>query len=165
MWLKVNLLNQSLFLKQLKIDSLEWFKMYRLCHSLYTVRLVLNTSLFSEVSYLENFITLLFMSCHIKKPFSSSKKCCDLAAKISSYSEIMCSCKECVTCSIACCVRSKSFKCAECLLHTFWKCNLVISETEWACVQRNCLCLCTEIQKTLAHLVCLKKQQNLIKTH
>ena len=131
MWLEINLLNQSLFLKWLEVDSLEWFKMYELCCSLHTVRLMLNTSFFSEASCFKNFITLLFISCYIKKPFSSSKKHCDLAAKISSYSEIMCSCKEYVTCLIICHVESKSFKCAECLLHTFWKYNLVISETEW----------------------------------
>ena len=90
LWLEINSLDQLLFLKQLKINSLKWFKTYRLCCSLYTVRLVLNTSLFSEASYLENFITLLFISSCIKKFFSSSKKCCDLAAKILSYLKIMC---------------------------------------------------------------------------
>ena len=91
--------------------------------------LVLNTSLFSEASYLKNFITLLFMSSHIKKSFSSSKKYCDLAAKILSYSEIIYSCKEYVTHLVICYVESKSFKCAECLSHTFQKCDLVISKT------------------------------------
>ena len=65
------------------------------------------------------------MSSHIKKLFSSLKKCCDLTAKISSYSEIMCSCKECITYSIICYVESESFKCVECLLHTFWKYDLL----------------------------------------
>ena len=91
---------------------------------------MLNTSLFSKVSCLENFITLLFMSSYIKKSFSSLKKCCDLAAKILSYSEIMCSCKECVTCLIICHIEPESFKCVKCLLYTFYKCDLVISETE-----------------------------------
>ena len=118
LWLKINSLNQLLFLKWLKINSLKWFKIYRLCCSLYTIRLVLNTSSFSEASYLKNFITLLFMSCCIKKSFSSLKKCCDLVVKISSYSEIMCSCKEYVTCSVIYHVESESFKCAECLSHT-----------------------------------------------
>ena len=119
LWLEVDSLNWLLFLKWLEIDSLEWFKIYRLCHSLYIVKLMLNTSFFFEASYLKNFITLLFMSCHIKKSSSSSKKCCDLAAKISSYSKIMCSCKECVTHLVICCIKSESFKCAECLSHTF----------------------------------------------
>ena len=135
-----------------------------MCHSLYTVKLMLNTSFFFKASCLENFITLLFMSCCIKKSFSSLKKCCDLAAKISSYSEITCFCKECVTCLVICCVESESFKCAECLLHTFWKYDLIISETEWVHVQRNYFCLCTKIQKTLTYLIHLQKQQNLIKT-
>ena len=135
-----------------------------MCHSLYTIRFMLNTSFFFKASYLKNFITLLFMSYYIKKLFSSLKKCCDLTAKISSYSEIMCSCKECVTYSVICHVESESFKCAECLSHTFWKCNLVISETEWAHVQRNHLCLHIKIQKTLTYLIHLQKQQNLIKT-
>ena len=123
---------------------------------------MLNTSLFSETSCLENFITLLFMSCYIKKSFSSLKKYCDLAAKISSYSEIMCSCKECMTHSVICCIEPESFKCAEYLSHTFWKCNLVISETEWAHIQRDYLCLYIKIQKTLTCLIHLQKQQNLI---
>ena len=165
LWLKINSLNQSLFLEWLEINSFKQFKTYRLCCSLYTVRLMLNTSFFSEVSHLKNFITLLFMSSYIKKSFSSLKKCCDLAAKILSYSEIMCSYKKYVTCLIIYCVRSESFKCAECLLHTSQKCNLVISETEWVHVQRNYLCLCTKIQKTLTYLVHLQKQQNLIKTY
>ena len=93
--------------------------MYRLCCSLYTVRLVLNTSFFSEVSCLKNFITLLFMSSYIKKSFSSLKKYCDLAAKISSYSKIMCSCKEYVTHLVICYIESESFKYVKCLLHTF----------------------------------------------
>ena len=119
LWLEINLLNQSLFLKWLEINSLKWFKMYRLCYSLYTVRLMLNTSLFFKVSCFKNFITLLFISSCIKKSFSSSKKCCDLAAKILSYSKIMCFCKECVTYLIICYVESESFKCVKCLLHTF----------------------------------------------
>ena len=68
------------------------------------------------------------MSYHIKKSSSSLKKHHDLAAKISSYSEIMCSCKECVTCSMICYIKSESFKCAECLSHTSQKCDLVISK-------------------------------------
>ena len=134
-----------MFLEQLKINFLKWFKIYRLCCSLYTVRLVLNTSFFFKASYLKNFIILLFMSYYIKKSFSSLKKHHDLVAKISSYSKIMCSCKECVTCSVICCVESESFKCAECLSHTFQKCDLVISKTKWAHIQRNYLCLHTKI--------------------
>ena len=68
------------------------------------------------------------MSCHIKKSFSSLKKYHNLVAKISSYSKIMCSCKEYVTYSVIYCVESKSFKCAECLLHTSQKYDLVISK-------------------------------------
>ena len=127
--------------------------MYKLCCSLYIVRLMLNTSLFFKVSHLKNIITLLFMSSHIKKSFSSSKKCHDLAVKILSYSKTMCSCKECVTYSVTCCIEPESFKYAECLLHTFWKYNLVISKTEWVHVQRNCFCLHIKIQKTLTYLV------------
>ena len=80
---------------------------------------MLNISLFFKASYLKNFITLLFISCYIKKLFSSLKKYYNLAAKISSYSEIMCSCKECVTCLMIYYVESESFKCAEYLLYTF----------------------------------------------
>ena len=134
-----------------------------MCCSFYTVRLVLNTSFFFKASCLENFTILLFMSSHIKKFFSSLKKHYDLAAKILSYSKIICSCKEYVTYLVICCVESESFKCAKYLLHTFWKYNLVISKTKWACVQRNCLYLYIKIQKTLAYLVHLQKQQNLIK--
>ena len=136
--------------------------MYRLCHSLYTVRLMLNTSFFFKVSYFKNIIILLFMSSYLKKSFSSLKKYYNLAAKILSYSEIMHSCKECITCSVICYVESESFKCVKCLLHTSQKYNLVISETEWTHVQRNYLCLCTKIQKTLAYFIHLQKQQNLI---
>ena len=130
MWLKIDLLNWLLFLKQLEINSFKQFKMYKLCCSLYTVRLVLNTSFFSEVSYLENFITLFFISSYIKKLFSFSKKYHDLVAKILSYSKIMCSCKECVTCLIIYYVESKSSKCVKYLSYTFQKCDLVISETK-----------------------------------
>ena len=145
LWLKINSFDQSLFFKQLEINFLKQFKTYRLCHSLYTIRLMLNTSLFFKVFCLKNFITLLFISSHIKKSFSSLKKYHDLTVKILSYSEIMYSYKKCVTYLIICYVESKSFKCAECLSHTFWKCDLVISKIKWAHVQRNCLCLYIKI--------------------
>ena len=71
---------------------------------------MLNTSLFFKASYFKNFITLLFISSDIKKLFSSSKKYYNLAAKISSYSKIIHSCKEYITYLVICYIKSESFK-------------------------------------------------------
>ena len=144
-----------MFLKQLKINFLKQFKTYRLCHSFYIIRLMLNTSLFFKASYLKNFIILLFMSCYIKKLFSSLKKYHDLTAKISSYSKIMYSCKECVTYSVIYHIELESSKYTKYLSHTFQKYDLIVSEIKWTHVQRDCLYLYIKIQKTLAHLIYL----------
>ena len=79
--------------------------------------LILASSL--KLLVLRTFITLLFMSYYIKKFFSSLKKHHDLVVKILSYSEIMHSCKEYVTCLMIYHVKSESFKCAEYLSHIF----------------------------------------------
>ena len=43
--------------------------------------------------------------------------------------ETMWLCKKYVLWSLSCCVDSESFKCSKCVLHTSYKCDLVISES------------------------------------
>ena len=80
-------------------------------------------------------------------------------------------CKECVLWSLSCCVGSESFKCSECMLHTSHKCNLMISEAEWAQVQCEQVCHWVKIQLAVnwaqEEMTCLsrlQKQQDLIKS-
>ena len=80
-------------------------------------------------------------------------------------SDTMWLCKECVSQSLSCCVRSESFKCSECTAHTFWKCDLVISKTEWAKIQCERTHLCTELCEAIAHVSQLQQQSDLMKSH
>ena len=76
---------------------------------------------------------MLFMSNqHIKKSVSSTVCCYKLVSNLTLATEIIWLCKKCVSQSLSCCVDSESSKCSECMLHTSHKCNLVVSEAEWA---------------------------------
>ena len=78
---------------------------------------------------------------------------------------VMRPCSECVSHGFTCLVGKESSKCNECVHSSTQKCNLILTETEWAKVKRECLHLRQEVHNATAQLLQLQKQQDLIKTH
>ena len=114
------------------------------------VRLVLNTTSLLWRYNSSNLLSLLFISNQcIKKLTSSTVHCHNLADSLTLSFKTMWLCKKCVSQSLSCCVRSESFKCSECAVHTLQKCDLVVSEAEWAKVQ----CECTHLHIKLCEAI------------
>ena len=106
------------------------------------------------------------MSPHCTSLSDNSLMChCSLTTKLDCENSIMCSCKKCVSCDLTCCVSKNFSKCNECTCASSWKCNLVLSETEWVKVQCKQLCLCQKVCEMTAWLICLQKQSDLMKSH
>ena len=87
-----------------------------------------------------------------------------LTTKLDCENSTMCSCKKCVSHGLTCCVNKNFSKCNKCTCTSFWKCDLVLSETEWIKVQHEQLHLCQKVHETTAWLVCLQKQSDLIES-
>ena len=99
-----------------------------------TVRLVLNTTSLLWDLILQIFILLFMSNHHIKKSVSFTIYCYYLASDLVQVTKTMWLCKKCVSWSLSCHVDLKSFKCSECVSHISYKCDLIISKTEWAWV-------------------------------
>ena len=95
----------------------------------------------------------------------NSLVCChSLATKLDCEDSTMCPCKKCVSCGLTCHVDKDSSKCNKCTHTSFQKCNLVLSETEWAKVQHKQLHLCQKVHEMTAQLIHLQKQSDLMKS-
>ena len=103
-------------------------------------------------------------SCHISLFVNSSVCYCSLTTKLDYRDSIMCSCKKCISHDLTCHVSKNSSKCNECTHASFWKCNLVLSETEWVKVQHKWLHLYQKICEMMTQLIYLQKQSDLIKS-
>ena len=73
-------------------------------------------------------------------------------------------CKCCVSGHKECQVGKDSDKCVSCV-ESGHQCNLVISHTEWDCVQQEQNCIHSELQTALTKTVWLQQQQELIESH
>ena len=109
---------------------------------------------------------------HIRKTVSFTVHHHRLVCNLALVTETMQSCKKCVLWSLSCCVGPESFKCLKCVSHTSCKCDLVISEAEWAWVQHKHVRLQIEVQLVInwaqEEMTCLshlQKQQDLIESH
>ena len=110
-----------------------------------TVRLVLNTtSLLWDFDSPHLYLLLMSNSC-IRKFISFTVYCYKLASNLTLVIKTMWPCKECVSWSLFCHVDSEFFKYFKCVLHTSYKCDLVISEVKWAQVQHEWVWLCIEV--------------------
>ena len=110
-------------------------------------------------------------SSRVTKSRSSTTRRQSLAKRLATSSETMRPCNECVARSLVCRVGPESSKCSECVTHTSRKCDLVISESEWARVQSERTRLRAEVkasmdraQAEMARLSRLQKQQNILET-
>ena len=103
-------------------------------------------------------------SCCTSLSVNSLMHCCDLTTKLDCENLTMCSCKKCISHDLTCCVNKNFSKCNECTCTSSWKCDLILSEAEWAKVQCKQLCLCQKIYEIMAQLICLQKQLNLMKS-
>ena len=128
------------------------------------------TILLSLCLTLSLFLVVLFSepkmsSCYTSLSVNSLMCCCSLATKLDCKNLIMCSCKKCVSHDLTCCVSKDFSKCNECTHTSSWKCNLVLSETEWVKVQHKWLHLHQKVCEMTAQLIHLQKQLNLMKSH
>ena len=130
--------------------------------AVYTILLssCLILSLFSVVLFSESKMS----SCHTSLSVNSLMCCHSLTTKLDYKNLIMCSCKKCVSHDLTYHVNKNSSKCNECTCASFWKCNLILSETEWVKVQHKQLHLCQKIWEITVWLTYLQKQSDLIKS-
>ena len=104
-------------------------------------------------------------SCCTSLSVNSSVCCCSLTTKLDCEDLIMHSCKKCVFCNLTCHVNKDFSKCNECTHVSSQKCDLILSETEWAKVQHKQLHLHQKVHKTTAQLIHLQKQSDLMKSY
>ena len=125
--------------------------------SLCLTLLLLFTSLFS------NFSSVMSLQ-HIQQFSNLSVCCCKLVQMLDLGSDSMQSCRKCVSQGLTCHIDKEFNKCLECMQSIYHKCNLVVTVTEWACVDQKITHLWTELQKTMTRIDHLCKQYNLIQS-
>ena len=101
---------------------------------------------------------------HIRKSTSFTVHHYKLVSSLTLLFKTMQLCKKCVSQSLSCCVRSESFKYSECAAHTFWKCDLVISEVKWVEIQHEHTHLYTELCEVIVCVSWLQQQSDLMKS-
>ena len=130
-----------------------------------TVRLILNTTPPLQGFYLETSRALLMPS-QCMTWISNLSVCHQrLVDHLQLSANNMHPCHECVLRYLMCCISKESNKCLKCVCSTHHKCDLVISEAEWVCVNYEATHLWTKLQETLLKINHLHKQYNLIQSH
>ena len=104
------------------------------------------------------------MPSYYTKLFTNSSIChCCLVDNLDKGNLNMHLCKECVSQDVACLMGKDTGKCNKCTCFSLRKCNLVLSEAKWVKVKWEHLHLWQEVQEMTAQLICLQKQQDLMK--